>query len=256
MFIEGVKKLVELSPLRHVLVGSSGVNGILTEQQKRFTSVIELVANPSIIFIYEPTSMLDTKAATIVMRMSKNIVDTSRTIVCTVHQPSVNILEAFDERFLLKRGGQEIYMRSFRHHSKHLIKYFEAIQGVRNIRDGYSPTTWMLEVTASAQELSLEVDVVEIYKNSNLYKRNKALIEDLSKLDHGTLFWDFGKRMKKMQDLKNAMGSMHVSSREHKGNVKEISAEAGTTNQLTEVTGQGSIGGGGNVVNWKGGHLN
>ncbi|KAK8524388.1 hypothetical protein V6N12_029254 [Hibiscus sabdariffa] len=118
--------------------------------------------------------------------MVKNIVDTGRTIVCTIHQPSIDILEAFDELFLLKRGGQEIYLRPFRHHSKHLIKYFEAIQRVRNIRDGYSPTTWMLEVTVSAHELSLGVDVVGIYKNSNLYRRNKALNEDLSKLAHGT----------------------------------------------------------------------
>ncbi|KAK8987113.1 hypothetical protein V6N11_055427 [Hibiscus sabdariffa] len=176
MFIEGVMKLVELSQLRHVLVGLSSVNGLLTEQRKSFTIVIELVTNPSIIFIYEPTSMHDTKAATTVMRLIKNIVDTGRTIVCTIHQPSIGILEAFDE----------LYLRPFRHHSKHLIKYFEAIQGVRNIRDGYSPTTWMLEVTASACELSLGVDVAGIYKNSNLYGRNKALIEDLSKLAHGT----------------------------------------------------------------------
>ncbi|KAK8490996.1 hypothetical protein V6N11_060075 [Hibiscus sabdariffa] len=186
MFIEGVMKLVELSPLRHVLVGLSGVNGLLTEQRKRFTIVIELVPNPSIIFIYEPTSMLDTKAVTIVMRMIKNIVNTGRTIVCTIHQPSIDILEAFEERILLKRGGQEIYLRPFRHHSKYLIKYFEAIQGVRNIRDGYNPTTWMLEVTTSTHELSLGVDVAGIYKNSNLYRRNKALIEDLRKLAHGT----------------------------------------------------------------------
>ncbi|KAK8984922.1 hypothetical protein V6N11_064468 [Hibiscus sabdariffa] len=102
MFIEEVMKLEELSPLRHVLVGLSGVNGLLTEQQKRFTIVIELVANPSIIFIYEQTSMLDTKAATIVMKMIKNIVETGRTIVCTIHQPITDILEAFDERFLSK----------------------------------------------------------------------------------------------------------------------------------------------------------
>ncbi|KAL4290295.1 hypothetical protein GQ457_14G017090 [Hibiscus cannabinus] len=96
MFIEGVMKLVELSPLRHVLVGLSGVNGLLTEQQKRFTIVIELVVNPSIIFIYNQTFMLDTKAATIFMRMIKNIVETGRTIVCTIHQPITDILEAFD----------------------------------------------------------------------------------------------------------------------------------------------------------------
>ncbi|MBA0658554.1 hypothetical protein Goklo_010752 [Gossypium klotzschianum] len=81
----------------------------------------------------------------------------------------------------MKRGGQEIYVGPLGHHSKYLIKYFEGIQGVSKIKDGYNPATWMLEVTASAQELSLGVDFADIYKNSDLYRRNKALIEDLSK---------------------------------------------------------------------------
>ncbi|KAK8675921.1 hypothetical protein V6N13_033980 [Hibiscus sabdariffa] len=111
----------------------------------------------------------------------RNTVDTGRTVVCTIHQPSIDIFEAFDELFLMKRGGQEIYVGPLGHHSKHLIKYFEGIQGVSKIKDGYNPATWMLEVTTSAQELSLGVDFTDIYKNSDLYRRNKALIEDLSK---------------------------------------------------------------------------
>nr|KJB56640.1 hypothetical protein B456_009G129000 [Gossypium raimondii] len=181
MFIEEVMELVELDSLRHAIVGLPGVNGLSTEQRKRLTIAVELVANPSIIFMDEPTSGLDARAAAIVMRTVRNTVDTGRTVVCTIHQPSIDIFEAFDELFLMKRGGQEIYVGPLGHHSKYLIKYFEGIQGVSKIKDGYNPATWMLEVTASAQELSLGVDFADIYKNSHLYRRNKALIEDLSK---------------------------------------------------------------------------
>ena len=52
---------------------------------------------------------LDARAAAIVMRTVRNIVDTGRTIVCTIHQPSIDIFESFDELLLLKRGGQTIY---------------------------------------------------------------------------------------------------------------------------------------------------
>jgi ABC-type multidrug transport system ATPase subunit len=58
---------------------------------------VELVANPSIIFMDEPTSGLDARAAAIVMRAVRNTVDTGRTVVCTSHQPSIDIFEAFDE---------------------------------------------------------------------------------------------------------------------------------------------------------------
>ena len=97
MFIEEVMELVELNPLRNALVGLPGVNGLSTEQRKRLTIAVELVANPSIIFMDEPTSGLDARAAAIVMRTVRNTVETGRTVVCTIHQPSIDIFEAFDE---------------------------------------------------------------------------------------------------------------------------------------------------------------
>ncbi|XP_027344796.1 pleiotropic drug resistance protein 1-like isoform X2 [Abrus precatorius] len=180
MFIEEVMELVELKPLRNSLVGLPVVNGLSTEQRKRLTIAVELVANPSIIFMDEPTSGLDARAAAIVMRTVRNTVDTGRTVVCTIHQPSIDIFEAFDELFLMKRGGQEIYVGPLGRHSSQLIKYFESIEGVSKIKDGYNPATWMLEVTTSAQELNLGVDFHEIYKNSELHRRNKQLIAQLS----------------------------------------------------------------------------
>lgn len=90
-------ELVELDSLRDALVGLPGVNGLSTEQRKRLTIAVELVANPSIIFMDEPTSGLDARAAAIVMRTVRNTVDTGRTVVCTIHQPSIDIFDAFDE---------------------------------------------------------------------------------------------------------------------------------------------------------------
>ncbi|PNX84548.1 pleiotropic drug resistance protein 1-like, partial [Trifolium pratense] len=97
VFVEEVMELVELTPLRDAYVGLPGINGLSTEQRKRLTIAVELVANPSIIFMDEPTSGLDARAAAIVMRAVRNIVDTGRTIVCTIHQPSIDIFESFDE---------------------------------------------------------------------------------------------------------------------------------------------------------------
>ncbi|TYG60325.1 hypothetical protein ES288_D07G059800v1 [Gossypium darwinii] len=249
MFIEEVMELVELNSLRQALVGLPGVNGLSTEQRKRLTIAVELVANPSIIFMDEPTSGLDARAAAIVMRTVRNTVDTGRTVVCTIHQPSIDIFEAFDEVRNLKFNSKRIYCAF-------------GIQGVSKIKEGYNPATWMLEVTTTAQELALGVDFADIYKNSDLHRRNKALIEDLSKpaagskelyfptqysqsfliqcaaclwkqhwsywrnppytavrflfttviaLMFGTMFWDLGSKMNKGQALTNAMGSMYAA---------------------------------------------
>ncbi|PHU16399.1 Pleiotropic drug resistance protein 1 [Capsicum chinense] len=85
--------------------------------------------------------------------------------------------------FLMKWGGQEIYVGPLGHHSYDLIKHFELMPGVVKIKEGYNPATWMLEVTAPAQEMTLGVDFTNLYKNSN---RSKS------------------------QDLFNVMGSMYA----------------------------------------------
>ncbi|XP_057729423.1 pleiotropic drug resistance protein 1-like [Arachis stenosperma] len=262
MFIEEVMELVELNSLRDALVGLPGVNGLSTEQRKRLTIAVELVANPSIIFMDEPTSGLDARAAAIVMRTVRNTVNTGRTVVCTIHQPSIDIFDVFDELLLLKRGGEEIYVGPLGRHASHLISYFEGINGVPKIKNGYNPATWMLEVTSEAQEEALGINFAELYKNSDLYRGNKALISELSTppsdskdlyfptkysqsfitqckaclwkqnlsywrnppysavrllfttflaLLFGTIFWDFGSKRKRAQDIFNAMGSMYAA---------------------------------------------
>jgi ABC-type multidrug transport system ATPase subunit len=128
MFIDEVMELVELLPLKDALVGLPGVSGLSTEQRKRLTIAVELVANPSIIFMDEPTSGLDARAAAIVMRAIRNTVDTGRTVVCTIHQPSVDIFESFDEVnrakliiVILSRIINDINTLVFCIISKHLI---------------------------------------------------------------------------------------------------------------------------------------
>ncbi|KAF8395358.1 hypothetical protein HHK36_019304 [Tetracentron sinense] len=180
MFVEEVMELVELNPIRNALVGLPGVDGLSTEQRKRLTIAVELVANPSIIFMDEPTSGLDARAAAIVMRTVRNTVDTGRTVVCTIHQPSIDIFEAFDELLLMKRGGQVIYTGPLGRNSHKLIEYFEAIPGVPKIRDGFNPATWMLDVSSASFEAQLDMDFAEVYVNSALYLRNQELINELS----------------------------------------------------------------------------
>ena len=49
-----VLELMELAPLKSALVGVPGVSGLSVEQRKRLTIGVELVANPSIIFMVRP----------------------------------------------------------------------------------------------------------------------------------------------------------------------------------------------------------
>ncbi|CAI5468189.1 unnamed protein product [Closterium sp. Yama58-4] len=99
-FVEEVEELVELDAVKGALVGTAGQDGLSVEQRKRLTIAVELVANPSIIFMDEPTSGLDARAAAIVMRAVRNTVNTGRTVVCTIHQPSIDIFESAIESLI------------------------------------------------------------------------------------------------------------------------------------------------------------
>ncbi|KAL3720970.1 hypothetical protein ACJRO7_005737 [Eucalyptus globulus] len=180
IFVDEVMELVELDNLKDALVGLPGITGLSTEQRKRLTIAVELVANPSIIFMDEPTSGLDARAAAIVMRTVRNTVDTGRTVVCTIHQPSIDIFEAFDELLLMKRGGQVIYYGPLGRNSHKVVEYFESIPGVPKIKEKYNPATYMLEVSSIAAEIRLKMDFAEHYKSSSLFKRNKELVNELS----------------------------------------------------------------------------
>ncbi|XP_020533622.1 ABC transporter G family member 31 isoform X2 [Jatropha curcas] len=170
-FVEEVMRLVELDTLRQALVGLPGTTGLSTEQRKRLTIAVELVANPSIIFMDEPTSGLDARAAAIVMRTVRNTVDTGRTVVCTIHQPSIDIFEAFDE---------VIYGGKLGVHSQIMIDYFQGFNGIPQIPDGYNPATWMLEVTTPAVEERIGEDFADLYKSSMQYREVEESIMHFS----------------------------------------------------------------------------
>lgn len=185
-FVDEVMELVELNNFKDAIVGMPGVTGLSTEQRKRLTIAVELVANPSIIFMDEPTSGLDSRAAAIVMRAVRNTVDTGRTVVCTIHQPSIDIFESFDELLLLKRGGRVIYLGPLGRHSHKIIEYFEAIPGVPKINEKYNPATWMLESTSNSAEVHLNVDFAEHYMSSNLFQHNKDVVNKMKNPEPGT----------------------------------------------------------------------
>ncbi|KAL0674779.1 hypothetical protein Bca4012_002760 [Brassica carinata] len=198
-FVEEVMRLVELDSLRYALVGLPGTTGLSTEQRKRLTIAVELVANPSIIFMDEPTSGLDARAAAIVMRTVRNTVDTGRTVVCTIHQPSIDIFEAFDELLLMKRGGQVIYGGKLGQHSQVMVDYFQGVEGVPAISSGYNPATWMLEVTTPALEEKFNMDFADLYKKSQQFREVEANIKQLSVPPEGSKAITFASRYSQSQ---------------------------------------------------------
>ncbi|KAL6139108.1 hypothetical protein ACLB2K_064385 [Fragaria x ananassa] len=212
-FVNEVLETIELDGIKDSLVGIPGVSGLSNEQRKRLTIAVELVSNPSIIFMDEPTTGLDARAAAIVMRAVKNVSDTGRTIVCTIHQPNIDIFEAFDELILLKTGGHMIYSGQVGQHSSRVIEYFQSIPGVQKIKSNYNPATWMLDITSTSAEAELGVNFAQIYIESSLYENNIELARLLSTPPPGSRDLHFATRFSQngWTQFKSCLWKQHLS---------------------------------------------
>ncbi|KAG2425086.1 hypothetical protein HXX76_013995 [Chlamydomonas incerta] len=188
-YVEEVAEIVDLTPQLGALVGSPGVSGLSTEGRKRLTIAVELVANPSCLFLDEPTSGLDARAAAIVMRAVRNVARNGRTVMVTIHQPSIEIFESFDQLLLIQRGGRTTYFGPLGLHSADLIDYFMAVPGTPPLPSGFNPATWMLEVTGGSMATVLdkvELDWPEHYAKSELAKACEAHAQELVTTCAGT----------------------------------------------------------------------
>ncbi|GMH32356.1 hypothetical protein BSKO_00190 [Bryopsis sp. KO-2023] len=180
--VDEVLEIVDLIDIQHAVVGTKEGTGLSLEQSKRLSIAVELVANPSVVFMDEPTSGLDARAAATVMRAVKNVALNGRTVMVTIHQPSIEIFEAFDNLILLQMGGRLIYFGPLGYESCRLIQYLEAAPGVPKIEPGYNPATWMLEVTGGAAKTMVaaaDADFPEIYENHDICAANE---EDANQL--------------------------------------------------------------------------
>ncbi|PKI37932.1 hypothetical protein CRG98_041707 [Punica granatum] len=70
-FVNEVLEITELYEIKDALVGIPRVSCLTMEQLKRLSIAVELEANPSIIFMDEPTIGLDARDAAIIMRAVK-----------------------------------------------------------------------------------------------------------------------------------------------------------------------------------------
>jgi len=96
---------LKLGKAQNTHIGGPLVKGISGGERKRTSVGVELITDPSLIFLDEPTTGLDSFIATQVMDNLRELaIEQGKTVVSTIHQPNSDIFDMFDKLLLMARG--------------------------------------------------------------------------------------------------------------------------------------------------------
>lgn len=103
--VEEVIKMLHLEKCADTVVGSAGARGVSGGEKKRLCIGMEMLTEPSFLFFDEPTSGLDSSHALLVARCMRDLCRSGVTVISSIHQPSSQIYELFDDLLLLDEGN-------------------------------------------------------------------------------------------------------------------------------------------------------
>lgn len=90
-------------------VGDALANIISGGQRKRLNIALELIREPGVLFVDEPTSGLSSRDSENVMDLLKQLSISGKLVFVVIHQPSSDIFKMFDKLLILDIGGYPIY---------------------------------------------------------------------------------------------------------------------------------------------------
>ena len=120
---------------RNLKVGSPLNKMISGGQRKRLNIALELIREPAILFVDEPTSGLSSRDSENVMNLLRELTLKGKLIFVVIHQPSSDIYKMFDKMFILDTGGYPVY---YGNPSESLI-YFKRLDEQINSDQGECP---------------------------------------------------------------------------------------------------------------------
>lgn len=106
--VEETLATLGLAKAANTYIGNGQVRGVSGGERKRAHVATELVTDPAVLFLDEPTTGLDTLSAVQLMTTMREVARRGRTVVTTLHQPSSELLETIDN-LIFMAGGRVIY---------------------------------------------------------------------------------------------------------------------------------------------------
>ncbi|XP_004302267.1 PREDICTED: ABC transporter G family member 11 [Fragaria vesca subsp. vesca] len=106
--VEGTIMEMGLQDCADTVIGNWHLRGISGGEKRRVSIAVEILMRPRLLFLDEPTSGLDSASAFFVTQTLRALSRDGRTVIASIHQPSSEVFELFDQLYLLS-GGKTVY---------------------------------------------------------------------------------------------------------------------------------------------------
>ena len=133
--VEKVLLNLGLFETRNLKVGSTLQKTISGGQRKRLNIGLELLREPTVLFVDEPTSGLSSRDSENIMDLLKELALRGKMVFVVIHQPSSDIFKMFDTLIILDVGGFQIYYGN----PVESVGYFQEIVNAANKTPGACP---------------------------------------------------------------------------------------------------------------------
>lgn len=108
--VDAMLRELHQQDVAHLPVGNPLAKTISGGQRKRLNIALELIREPSVLFVDEPTSGLSSADSDIVMGLLKAQAARGCLVIVIIHQPSSALFRMFDALWILDQGGYPVYM--------------------------------------------------------------------------------------------------------------------------------------------------
>ncbi|KAH0475494.1 MAG: uncharacterized protein KVP18_001386, partial [Porospora cf. gigantea A] len=187
---------LELDECRHTIIGGEWRKGCSTGQIKRVSIGLELLGDPSVLYLDEPTTGLDANLAYELIRILKRIcLKQGCTIVCAVHQPRSQVFNLFDQVLLMSRGRI-----IFHGPPQTAVDYFTAIG--YPCPASFNPADHFLELISAA---NVDTQEVVLPSESRKEKLNDESVYHLSKEELemvASAFWSCEHGLRVLEEIR------------------------------------------------------
>uniref|UniRef100_A0A7N6AMR1 ABC transporter domain-containing protein n=1 Tax=Anabas testudineus TaxID=64144 RepID=A0A7N6AMR1_ANATE len=168
-----------LADCANTKIGTEFLRGVSGGERKRCSIGMELITSPSLLFLDEPTTGLDSNTANCIINLLHKLSRRGKTVIFSIHQPRYSIFKQFDHLTLMHKG-EVVYAGA----ADYALDYFTNLG--YQIDAFNNPADFFMDITNGEAKSTLESSTDAECQNelATKYQESELCQKVLEELNH------------------------------------------------------------------------